>query len=556
MADKLKVLVLDDEKLVRFTISAYLKGADFTVSDAETPTEAIACLKRERFHAIVSDVMMGDMDGFMFRSLVREIDETIPVVFLTSMMNDVGNAFMERVMEDVHSYYVAKSAPRQVLVGKLRQVVKAYVAELNVRKMERHIAKDLALASFVQKAMLPQWVHIDRLYSYTSCFTPYREVSGDLYEWFPVSEDTALFIGGDIAGHGTTASLAMTAVQAFLKQFASIDERRAQRVAKIAQSIHAFLHSNLRDVAYMVATIVYFDFRNRRGLYLNCGNPGIKVFSRSTGKSREINPENRGALPLGLFGEAQYRDEDVAAFEIGEDDVFVSMSDGIYDISTDPDGIDAVPRDIVGEIISLAVLQSDANGRTGLFAAIPNRIMSALSDMGYVHRQDDVSFFVVGANEPSDGNFLLEVKMRPDLIDEACRKASVWVSSRYGEETGVRADLLLNEHLMNIYRHGLDDFGRQHEVSVVAIDLAQDGFCVTVWDRGASWKDVASETDVEADARLEAQNANLAAGGRGRCIVRKIADSISVERFMNLNKTVFRVKRAAGDVDERKGEQT
>ncbi|MCR5751345.1 MAG: SpoIIE family protein phosphatase [Kiritimatiellae bacterium] len=545
MADKLKVLVLDDERLVRFTISAYLKGADFSVTTAETPSEAIACVRRERFHAIVSDVMMGDMDGFMFRSLVREIDETIPVVFLTSMMNDVGNAFMERVTEDVHSYYVAKSAPRSVLVGKLRQVVKAYIAELNVRSMERHLAKDLALASFVQKAMLPQWVHVDRRYSYTSCFTPYREVSGDLYEWFPVSEDTALFIGGDIAGHGTTASLAMTAVQAFLKQFSSLDEKRARRVDRIAQSIHSFLHSNLRDVAYMVATIVYFDFKNREGLYLNCGNPGIMVVSRATGEQREINPGNLGALPLGLFGEAQYREEDVAPFRIEDDDVFVSMSDGIYDVSSDRDGLDAVPRDIVGEIISLAVRQTEAEGRTGLFAAIPHRIMSALADMGYVHRQDDVSFFVVGANPADESCFLLEVKMRPELIDESCRKAAVWVASRYGEEAGVKADLLLNEHLMNIYRHGLDDFGRQHEVSVLALDLAPDGFDVTVWDRGATWKDVASETESEADARLEAQNANLAAGGRGRCIVRKIADSISVERFMNLNKTVFRVKCAS-----------
>ena len=543
MSDKLKILVLDDEKLVRFTISAYLTGAGFAVTAVASLEEAMGYVKRERFHAIVSDIMMGEMDGFMFRSLVREIDERVPFVFLTSMLNDSGNGLFQRVMEDVRSYYVPKSASRTLLIGKLNQVVKAHLAEINVACMEKTLMRDLQLASLVQKAMLPPWVHFTPRYAYTSCFAPYSEVSGDFYEWFPISDETALFICGDISGHGTCASLAQTAVQAFIKQFATLDDAHAIRVHKIAQKIHEFIYTNLRDVVYLAVSLVYFDIRTHTGAYFNCGTPGIKCFSRTTGKRRRLNPENRGSLPLGLIGETTYDERDVVPFTFSDDEVFVSLTDGIYDLSRDAEGLDVVPSDIIDEIFSMAVLQFGQEMRHGLFAAIPHRVMSALADMGYVNKQDDISFFVIGtAALPPDISHMV-VDMRPDAIDAACRQASAWVRARSDDEMGVRADLLLNEHLMNIYRHGLDDFGRQHERAVITIDEEDGGFGVTVWERGAPWKDVASETEAAADTTLEARNASLACDGRGCSILRKISDSIRVERFMNLNKTVFRLNR-------------
>ena len=539
METKYKVLVLDDERLVRFTISAYLKSADFTVSAAETAEEAVGLLKRERFQAVVSDVLMGEMDGFMFRDIVRKIDADIPIIFLTSMMNDTGNAFMERVMEDIHSYYVSKSAPRSVLIGKLEQVVQAYVAELNVRSLEKRLEKSLTLASFVQKAMLPPWVHVDSSYVYTSCFVPYQAVSGDLFEWFPVTDDTALFISGDISGHGTNAALAMTAVQAFLKQFGRIEDRQAQRVHKLARLIHDFLYANLHDVAYMVATVMYADFKTRRIRYINCGNPAPHVISRATGLRRKVNPERRGSLPLGLFEEAEYREEDVVEFECMPDEVVLATSDGVYDLSSDPEGNDSAPKDILHEIFCLATKAEDRDGDRGLFAAIPHRIMSALSDLGYVHKQDDISFFVLGANARMTNSFFTEVKMLPDLIDDICHAAGTWAGERYGEEIGVKVDLLCNEHFMNIYRHGYDDFGRQHEVGVLSMYERNGRLVVCVWDRGAPWADVAQQSMAEADAVLDARNASLSDEGRGRSIMRKIASQVQVERFVNLNKTVF-----------------
>ena len=94
----------------------------------------------------------------------------------------------------------------------IERAVKAVVAEQNVKKLEKQLERSLSLACFVQQSMLPQWTRITDRYTYTCCWTPYSGVSGDLLEWYPITPDSALFVIGDISGHGTTAALAMTAI--------------------------------------------------------------------------------------------------------------------------------------------------------------------------------------------------------------------------------------------------------------------------------------------------------------------------------------------------------
>lgn len=558
MADVRKVLVLDDESLVCFMVSTSLKRAGFSVTTSQTIEDAMKHIKNERFHVIVSDVSMGEMDGFMFRSLVRAVDSRIPIVYFTAMLNDANNTFMMRVSEDIYSYYVPKSDSLNALVDKVRQIVDSYTAEFDVNKMSESVTRGLKLAGLVQKAMLPPWVSVTPRYVYTNSFTPLYEVSGDFYEWIPISDGTALFIGGDISGHGTSASLAQTATQAFVKQFATLDDRHARRVYEIARRLHEFILANMKDVVYLVATIVYFDFRLHEALMLNCGAPDAFCYSRKTGKFRGLNPDHLGSMPLGLMEDAVYSEEDVVPLLFEPDEIFVMMSDGVYDLARDPAGSDVVSVDLLREVVARAVYNpTDATP----FTAIPYQILNTLTNLGYTHKQDDISFFVIGSNGASADDLLQEVAMRPAEIDAVCHRAGLWANVRFGDVAGVKVDLLLNEYLMNICRYGLDDFGRQHERAVVLLRAAPDGFKIAVWDHGAPWKDIASVSEGDADKKLDAQNDTLATGGRGCPIIRKVADSIRVERLQGLNKTLFFIKetpvaaeeKAKANVSEKEG---
>ena len=104
----MKILVVDDEKLVRIVMSAKLKQAGYdciAVGDVES---AVSELKKapKHFSAIITDIMMGEMDGFVFRDIVRGIAPRIPIFFLTALDPEEGGGFLRRIMDDAVSYYL------------------------------------------------------------------------------------------------------------------------------------------------------------------------------------------------------------------------------------------------------------------------------------------------------------------------------------------------------------------------------------------------------------------------------------------------------------------
>ena len=119
--------------------------------------------------------------------------------------------------------------------------------------------------------MLPPWVYFSESYEFSCFYKPFSRVSGDLFEWLPLDEDRALFIFGDVSGHGTHSALAMTAVQSFLKQLTAEDKEHATRPCLLANDINDYFCSHIQNIVYMSTLIVYMDFRRNFLRYLNAG---------------------------------------------------------------------------------------------------------------------------------------------------------------------------------------------------------------------------------------------------------------------------------------------
>ena len=96
MHDTTAILVVDDEKLIRLTVSAKLKKAGYTPVAVENVDEAVQILKERLHHfsAIISDIMMGSMDGFDFRDIVRGMDRSMPFFFMTALDPEEGSGFL------------------------------------------------------------------------------------------------------------------------------------------------------------------------------------------------------------------------------------------------------------------------------------------------------------------------------------------------------------------------------------------------------------------------------------------------------------------------------
>ena len=80
------ILVLDDHEMNRKLIRACLEAEGFTVTTAEDGVEGLDTLEKQKFDAIISDILMPRMDGYAFCHEVRQSQSfhAIPFIFYTA----------------------------------------------------------------------------------------------------------------------------------------------------------------------------------------------------------------------------------------------------------------------------------------------------------------------------------------------------------------------------------------------------------------------------------------------------------------------------------------
>jgi len=79
-----KILVVEDDKELNRTVCSFLNSSGYDATGCLNATEAYDALYENLFDLIVSDIMMPGVDGFEFAKSVRELNEEIPILFMTA----------------------------------------------------------------------------------------------------------------------------------------------------------------------------------------------------------------------------------------------------------------------------------------------------------------------------------------------------------------------------------------------------------------------------------------------------------------------------------------
>ena len=80
-----KILIVDDEPDVTFTIKVILTSNGYQVEAFEDPEEALAQFRKEVYFLAFLDIKMPKMNGFDLYKKLLEIDKDIKVCFLTAL---------------------------------------------------------------------------------------------------------------------------------------------------------------------------------------------------------------------------------------------------------------------------------------------------------------------------------------------------------------------------------------------------------------------------------------------------------------------------------------
>jgi diguanylate cyclase (GGDEF)-like protein len=84
MAKDIRILIVDDEPTVRNVLSQVLEDDGFETTEAANGEEALACLKKEPFSLVITDIMMPGMTGIELLVEIKQLYPDTQVIIITS----------------------------------------------------------------------------------------------------------------------------------------------------------------------------------------------------------------------------------------------------------------------------------------------------------------------------------------------------------------------------------------------------------------------------------------------------------------------------------------
>ena len=136
MGDRQPLLVVDDEPVVQSAILEMLRNSRFAPEFASSAAEALANLKCERIHAVLSDVRMPGRSGI---DLVREAQQIRPDIRVLLM---TGYASVDSAIQSIRAGafdYITKPFKRKQLLSALERAFQIETTRSNKRNVRAQV---------------------------------------------------------------------------------------------------------------------------------------------------------------------------------------------------------------------------------------------------------------------------------------------------------------------------------------------------------------------------------------------------------------------------------
>jgi DNA-binding NtrC family response regulator len=138
--NKVKILVVDDEAIIRESLRDWLADAGYEVFTAENGSKALELIEKERLGIVIADLVMPGMDGIELMKKAKEIQPSIEVIIITAYAS-IPTA-IAAMKEGAYDYIEKPFCPEraELLIQKLAEHRKIVEENLSLRQRleERH----------------------------------------------------------------------------------------------------------------------------------------------------------------------------------------------------------------------------------------------------------------------------------------------------------------------------------------------------------------------------------------------------------------------------------
>ncbi len=133
------ILIVDDEPLVRRSLSELLTLAGYTVSAASCGQEALELAKKYTANVVIADVKMQDIDGIELMRQLKTLNPDTPIILMTGY-GSIEKA-VEAIREGAYDYITKPISDGEIKITLERLIGQRKLEEENIRLKEELAGK-------------------------------------------------------------------------------------------------------------------------------------------------------------------------------------------------------------------------------------------------------------------------------------------------------------------------------------------------------------------------------------------------------------------------------
>lgn len=359
-----RLLVIDDDILVRQSIVAYIGDSGYQVHDEPNGRAGIAWFEQNRPDLVLTDLRMPDIDGLTILRRVKEIDPNTPVIVISGMgmVSDVAEALRLGAAD----YLVKPLVDMEVLTHSINKALEVldlqrdnlrYRQELEhanseLRDHVRVLERDQQAGRQVQSNLLPPTPVAYNDIRLAHKIVPSLFLSGDFVDYGLIGDRYVCCYLTDVSGHGASSAFVTVwlkqLVQRLIRERRPCEDRDGFEI-DLAQWLALINKELIRSKfgCHLTCFVGIIDLKTRKMRYVLAGHLPLPVLMTDQGV--DFLPGK--GKPVGIFDNAQW---EVFESHLPENAALVVFSDGVLEILP--------PKDLIAKEQYLLDLLADTHG--------------------------------------------------------------------------------------------------------------------------------------------------------------------------------------------------
>jgi serine phosphatase RsbU (regulator of sigma subunit)/CheY-like chemotaxis protein len=322
--DRPVVLAVDDTPM-NLEIVIGILTPEYQVKAATSGAAALRIVEKQLPDIILLDIMMPGMNGLEVCRKLKEDPRSadIPVIFLTAkdQTEDEAEGFelgaADYILKPVNPPILQARVKTHLALKQSMDALQKTSAAL--ARAKKRMELELNVGRDIQQSMLPADIPHRKEVTLCASMEAAREVGGDFYDFYMLSEDELFFCVADVSGKGVPAALFMAMSKILIKSRA----RDVSAPSEIITRVNTELSEDNPECMFVTVFLAVLNLRSGSLRFTNAGhNPPL--IRRASGDVEEIS-EIHGPVPGIMPGEAYAE----GTLQMKPGDVLLVFTDGV-----------------------------------------------------------------------------------------------------------------------------------------------------------------------------------------------------------------------------------